>query len=741
MHHNHIRRMDARPATLFVLQSPSNPAPIPLRQRLTQERHCREDELNRARRSAAGERGLGMHLYVAGESDVGRERQQNEDHMDLRQLDDGSWLMVVCDGMGGHEAGDVASEVATRSLVRSISDHAISEQPPRVLWDALHAANEAVIQEAVDRGIQGMGTTAVVGWVRDDLLWAAWVGDSRLYHFRRGSLELRTEDHTRVQKMVDMQILSQEEAKHHPEAHILTQALGQGGDNQSSLRPSVWSEPSQLEPGDALVLCSDGLFDLVEDEELYSLIGGLPYEEAVAHLIHVANDRGGHDNVTVIVASAGGPKLAAAPVKEIRKTIVEEAPRTVSSAGGSRPPRSTISMDNLFVPGPGAGRPTSVNRPGRVQPTSHVLDVETDRDNSSPTSPKKVTWLWVAFGVFGGLAVGALLTVAVVLALRFAPAKPIASEDAMGSVEAADVGMDASQNGVHVTAVAEVRDPDAFERLGDTSGASRVLAELGNLDLRVLSVERLQPARVRTVIAIDSTTHSTANWDRSFDLADRFADAMPDVGNHDVELVLCAEDISAHGVATTGSELKAMLRTLKEGAEPDERQENPVFAKALEELVLLAGRDTDADARQILLFMDASETLSSAEVIGATHLARGGHVSVFLVVFGLTSSDSSATVRLRRLARETSGEVMDAEAIDETTDAIGERARLTGQLVEVGLSVPATAISNGKLDHSPKLAFVSGTERAVMRTMYVEVPPAPEPVQAPTSEVSEEDAG
>ena len=110
------------------------------------------------------------------------------------------------------------------------------------------------------------------------------------------------------------------------------------------------------------------------------------------------------------------------------------------------------------------------------------------------------------------------------------------------------------------------------------------------------------------------------------------------------------------------------------------------------------------------------------------------------MVFGLTSPDRSATTQLRRLARDTSGEVLDGEAIDETIGAMGDRARLAGQLIDIGLSVPAMAITNGKLVRSPVLTIVSGTERAPMRTMYVDVAPAPETLQAPTSDVSEEDA-
>jgi serine/threonine protein phosphatase PrpC len=338
-----------------------------------------------------------MQLHVHGISDVGCERQQNEDMLHIGQLGDGSWLLVVCDGMGGHEAGNVASEVATRRIVEQVTARVGDPSPAKVIWDALVSANDAVREQAAVRGVPSMGTTAVVGWVVDGALWCGWVGDSRLYHYRRGAIETRTEDHTRVQRMVEMQILSEEEAKHHPEAHVLTQALGGGSESQAGFRPSVWGEPSVLEPSDTLILCSDGLYDLVDDVELFPLVGELAVGAAVARLIDTANERGGHDNVTVVVASVGDPVLPTAPPPDPRRTLVD-----TPAVPASRPPPPQAG--NLFapLPAPAASRP----QPGRSK-----------------------AWLWAIVGVVAGVAFTLALALLLLMLWRAQQARSTADID------------------------------------------------------------------------------------------------------------------------------------------------------------------------------------------------------------------------------------------------------------------------------------------------------------------------
>lgn len=248
--------------------------------------------------------------HVLGQTDVGMERKHNEDAHDAVALERG-WLLLVCDGMGGHEAGEVASAVALDCL-RDALKSADLAAPGEALREALLDANEAVLDASDENGHGGMGTTAVVGLVLDDQIWFGWVGDSRIYLFRRGQLAERSVDHTHVQRLVDAGVLTEEEARHHPDGNVLVQALGGGRGNQLDLQPGVMG-PFTLEQGDVVLLCSDGLYDLIDDEELYPLIAGRSLADAVEELVREANRRGGHDNITALVLIAGQDRVDELP--------------------------------------------------------------------------------------------------------------------------------------------------------------------------------------------------------------------------------------------------------------------------------------------------------------------------------------------------------------------------------------------------------------------------------------------
>ena len=248
-----------------------------------------------------------MH-HVHGLVDPGRERELNEDSLLNERLPDGSLLLVMCDGMGGPGAGDRASAVAVAGIADIVRSQPDAEAF-RTLHAALGAANEAVLREASSRPGIPMGTTAVAARVIGDQCWVGWVGNSRLYHLRDGQVLDRTVDHTRVQRMVESGALAPHEARDHPDAHVLTMALGGNTQAQASFQPAVWQSPLQLEQGDVLLLCTDGLSDLVEGREFYPLIGGLSPDQAAARLVAEANRRGGHDNIAVTVLVHGDPVI------------------------------------------------------------------------------------------------------------------------------------------------------------------------------------------------------------------------------------------------------------------------------------------------------------------------------------------------------------------------------------------------------------------------------------------------
>jgi len=236
---------------------------------------------------------------------VGRVRDNNEDAFNHAWLDDDSLYVQVADGMGGHEAGEVASSLAVR-VVEDVVTRELDSDPRERLYHGLLEANEAILEEASESGTKGMGTTSVVAILKGSEVFIGLVGDSRCFHVRHGKLIWRTLDHTRVQMLVDQGELTDTEARNHPEAGMLTRALGHGrmADGRP-LVPDVLAEPLYLEEGDTLVLSSDGLHDLVEDWEIAQTVAGKDADEAADVLVEMALERGGHDNTTVAVINAG----------------------------------------------------------------------------------------------------------------------------------------------------------------------------------------------------------------------------------------------------------------------------------------------------------------------------------------------------------------------------------------------------------------------------------------------------
>ncbi len=246
----------------------------------------------------------GIELAVATFTDVGRVRSNNEDAVHHAWLEDGSLFVVVADGMGGHEAGEVASRLAVEVLAESVGGS--DADPRKRLYDGLLEANGAIIEEGKGSGTRGMGTTAIAALVQGPEVFVGLVGDSRLYHVRKGNPIWRTLDHTRVQLLVDRGELDARDAREHPESGMLTRALGHSRMSDGEpLEPDVVPEPLALEPEDALVLCSDGLHDLLDDHEIGEFVAGCTPEEAAQKLVDVACERGGFDNVSVAVVTAG----------------------------------------------------------------------------------------------------------------------------------------------------------------------------------------------------------------------------------------------------------------------------------------------------------------------------------------------------------------------------------------------------------------------------------------------------
>jgi len=242
-------------------------------------------------------------IELASLTDVGHQRANNEDSYLYWEPDSEKEfrrkgrLAIVADGMGGYEGGQEASRLAV-DTVRAVYDSAFDGDPQETLVAAFDAAHTAIQRYAIEHiEFQGMGTTCTALCIVGHKLYFAHVGDSRLYLIRSTTISRLTRDHSYVGRLVESGIVRAEDAESHPQRHILTAALGSG----KEVVPDRPDEPLALEKGDMLVLCTDGLWSLVNEQELAATVrSGTPTESSTA-LVNMALERGGPDNITVLV--------------------------------------------------------------------------------------------------------------------------------------------------------------------------------------------------------------------------------------------------------------------------------------------------------------------------------------------------------------------------------------------------------------------------------------------------------
>ena len=236
-------------------------------------------------------------LRAWGMKDVGRCRDVNQDYIFLSEEPMGNLpnLFLVADGMGGHRAGDLASEYTVSRVCEAVTK-SMQKIPFQILKGAFQYANQKLIEKAGESpAYAGMGTTLVAVTVQDDTAYVANVGDSRLYKIG-GTIEQITEDHSLVEEMVRMGEISKEEARNHPEKNIITRAIGVS----ETVEPDYFD--TKLEKGECLLLCSDGLVNMVSDQELlYEVIHGGAIEDCCRRLLDMTLSRGAPDNVTIVL--------------------------------------------------------------------------------------------------------------------------------------------------------------------------------------------------------------------------------------------------------------------------------------------------------------------------------------------------------------------------------------------------------------------------------------------------------
>jgi protein phosphatase len=265
-------------------------------------------------------------LHSAGLTDPGRRRRQNEDAFVSEPP-----LFAIADGMGGAQAGELASRLAAAAVGRGEASGLTGGD--RVLA-LIEAANRSVYERAAgDESVSGMGTTMTVALVEDDQVWVGHVGDSRAYLLRDGGLEQVTEDHSLVAELIRSGRLTPDEAGDHPHRSVITRALGTDPDVAVDVMPV----PTQ--PGDVFVLCSDGLTTMVDDDAILELVERHrdDLETAARALVDTANDAGGEDNITVVLFEVAGSVRAIEETGELPLRDDEETLHGIPSPFAEQP--------------------------------------------------------------------------------------------------------------------------------------------------------------------------------------------------------------------------------------------------------------------------------------------------------------------------------------------------------------------------------------------------------------------
>ncbi len=261
-------------------------------------------------------------LEVAAATHPGVAGKQNEDRFAVSSYQVSatdatpSVFAIVSDGIGGHRAGEVAAEMAVETISHMVAQSDI-RHPLAILDHAIQVTSDAIASKAKDDTQRlGMGTTCACAWVIGSQLFIASVGDSRVYLLRNGSLMQLTVDHTWVQEAVERGILGPEDARNHPNVHVIRRYLGSSKTPQADTRLRLAKDESdtqarsnqglRLLPGDLLLLCTDGLTDVVEDADIEPTVRGLDLKSAAQALVDLACSRAGNDNITVALMLVPG---------------------------------------------------------------------------------------------------------------------------------------------------------------------------------------------------------------------------------------------------------------------------------------------------------------------------------------------------------------------------------------------------------------------------------------------------
>jgi serine/threonine protein phosphatase PrpC len=348
-------------------------------------------------------------VEYAERSDPGRDpsKQVNEDACGHRETRLGH-LCVVCDGMGGHAAGREAAELALATIFETFEHAPEGAAPATVLRTAIEEASRRVFAMPTSEVALGRpGSTVVAVLLHAQGTEVAHVGDSRAYLVHEGQIFRVTRDHSIVQEMVDRGLLTLQQAAQHPDANRITRALGMAPEVEADLR----SQPLEHVTGDAFVLCSDGLSDLVEDAEILAAVDGFPAAQATGKLVDMANARGGHDNITVLVLRARSAAIP--PAGGVAPTVAQTQVTQATAMAGPAMGEPTIPMAEPLASRP-VDRAPLVDRATEV-PLAAPLTPTRPPPTRSPASPGRAAPLVVGIG----LALAAMVGLVAVLVMHF----------------------------------------------------------------------------------------------------------------------------------------------------------------------------------------------------------------------------------------------------------------------------------------------------------------------------------
>ena len=258
-----------------------------------------------------------LEIGVGNLTDIGKRRKTNEDYYGFFKLGADEVLAVVADGVGGHASGEIASRMAVEMIQKVYAEERGEKGILSGLKAAFEVANFTILQKSLDQEeLQGMGTTATALVLKEYEAFVGHMGDSRAYLFRDSTVLQLTKDHSVVNRLMEQGLLSREEANRHPQRNVIYKTLGLNMDADLQLLG-----PIPVSANDIFLLCSDGLTNLVADQEILEAVKRESPQHACENLIQLANQRGGHDNITVQILKVAGLKNDSKSLLERKKLL------------------------------------------------------------------------------------------------------------------------------------------------------------------------------------------------------------------------------------------------------------------------------------------------------------------------------------------------------------------------------------------------------------------------------------